>query len=68
MTKFITTIALAVLVASPAFADRADGKPRVRHGKLFLQAAPAPVTNPSVGWDPDPNIRLRLQKDAPDFY
>jgi hypothetical protein len=71
MIKFLTTIAVAALVASPALAAKSPAKSPVlspaRHGKLLLQAAPAAAANQDAGWDPDPNVRLLLRKDAPNF-
>jgi len=63
MTKLLTTVALVALIASPALAAKAP-----RHGKLLLQAAPAAEASRDSGWDPDPNVRLMLRKDAPNFY
>jgi hypothetical protein len=70
MKKLILGAALAVLVASPALAqprhhadyNRLDGiraqAPAVNSGAVYVDGNYA-------GTDPDPNVRLQLQKDYP---
>ncbi len=64
MKKFVTAVALAALVATPALAKTVVHKhpaPQSAQG-LYLQAEPSNTT-PSRGQDPDPNIRSELQRD-----
>jgi hypothetical protein len=67
MKALLAVLPLAMLVSSPALANRADTKSHVRSGKLLMQVMPAPAESPRAGWDPDINIRQQIEKDAPNF-
>jgi hypothetical protein len=69
MKLLITTLALATLVAAPAFAASPEHASSKRSAADYSYAyAPDSYTVVSggnvVGRDPDPNVRLQLQRDA----
>ena len=66
-TKFILTVAaMAVLVASPALAQRAPRSPAPFVPGLQQGGDPnVSVNGRAVGRDPDPNIRFELRRQAP---
>jgi hypothetical protein len=68
MKALLTVVALAMLVSSPALANRAGTKSYVRSGKLLMQVTPTPAGPARTGWDPDINIRQQIEKDAPNFH
>ena len=68
MKYLMTALALATLVASPAFAATKK-VPQVRSvaEQSYALAPPSNavvIDGQIVGADPDPNVRLQLQKDA----
>ncbi len=82
MKKFIigTSLALAALVATPAFAATRHARvsavpayPEAYDGNAASQSG-LTVNGPAVfsngqyaGWDPDPNIRFQLMRDPDDL-
>ncbi|MFL6798675.1 MAG: hypothetical protein ACJ8F3_14790 [Xanthobacteraceae bacterium] len=75
MKKLITTIAIAILIASPALAQTAvrrapaqptqvDQNSRAEvQRRANNQAVPVYEGNAYLGADPDPNVRLNLRMD-----
>ncbi len=71
MKTFLTTVALAALVASPAFAasHKRAVQTETAAGAAYSSYAAAPGQNvifddQFVGRDPDANVRLQLLRDA----
>ena len=71
MKKLILGAALAVMAASPVLAQGAYWQHRDTRLDNIRAQAPAAnngavyVDGQYVGMDPDPNVRLQLQKDYP---
>ena len=56
MKMLVTTVALATLIASPAFAQKA------KHVRMSANAVV--VNGQMIGQDPDAKVRFELRRDA----
>lgn len=69
MKTLMTAVALAALIASPAFAatKKVTTQVRATAAQSYALAPPSSavvVDGQVIGADPDPNVRLQLQRDG----
>jgi hypothetical protein len=71
MRRLLTVLALATVVTSPALAGTSHRHVSGRalyQDPYFANAYQDPngivTENRSYGWDPDPNVRLEMRRDA----